>query len=334
MARSKIGFLYDEMHLGESQVSASTRIRVFDVIKMFKFSFVWDFEVYQQGKDYDVVVFQKTFSDSSRNIAIFEKEKGTTIVYDININLLDLNDDFMSCFPFAEKDRVLKQIETVKFMLNVSDYVITPTNFLKELYEKYNCNTFCIEESIDVTKKNRALSKQGNKMINLCYIGYSVKAKELLLIENALRNICKDPNVQLCCICEKEPQISLEHLFIKYDQSRINEIISQMDVKVAPRDLRNKYNLGHAFTKIGLPMSCGLPVVASAVPSYLNTPAIIANNEKDWENKLRALIDDVNLRIYYGDMGRNFVQSLFSRKLIKKKYKSFFYLLLTKRKNR
>ena len=100
------------------------------------------------------------------------------------------------------------------------------------------------------------------------------------------------------------------------------------DIFLAPRILTDPYNLGHSFTKIGYPMAVGLPVVASPVPSYLKSPAVICDNDDCWFENIKNLIDDYNLRNHLGNKGISYCKLNFSKKVLMKKYLEIFNKIL------
>jgi glycosyltransferase involved in cell wall biosynthesis len=67
-------------------------------------------------------------------------------------------------------------------------------------------------------------------------------------------------------------------------------------------------------------MSIGLPVVASPVPSYQSSPAILCKNENEWEVALGKLIDHVEERRMYKEKGLRFIEENLSMEVIGNKY--------------
>ena len=100
--------------------------------------------------------------------------------------------------------------------------------------------------------------------------------------------------------------------------------MSEGDIFIAPRNLNDSYNLGHSFTKIGYPMSVGIPIVASKIPSYEKSPALLCENKEEWKNRLEELLSNFELRKKIGNLGIEFCKSNYSSKSIKRQYIDFF----------
>lgn len=133
-------------------------------------------------------------------------------------------------------------------------------------------------------------------------------------------------------ICERDPKIKLQNIpteFIYYNQKTIAYDALKGDLFLAPRDLHDAYNLGHSFTKIGIPMALGIPVVASPIPSYEGSPAILLNsNDACWYDTIEELLLDPKRCTQLSLEGRNYCKKHFSSEVIVLMYKELFGRIL------
>lgn len=91
---------------------------------------------------------------------------------------------------------------------------------------------------------------------------------------------------------------------------------------IAPRPMEGIERLSHSNTKIAYPMAVGLPVAASPVPSYLDSPAVICRSEEEWYRELTYLINDMSRRKEIGESGRQFIREHYSLEHLGKIYKN------------
>jgi len=314
--KKRIGFIVPNVNKYKD-VMASTRIRCYDIIKYLNKEKIFA-ELYKKNMKYRVVVFQKAFNKNHIKEAQNLKNDRCYIILDINVNYIDKKGDAIDYISD-------EQTKNIKNMLSLSDSVIVASNYLLDIYRKYHPNTVLIEESIPSNFFRKKKSHIEHSPIKLIYVGYAVKARELLLIKGVLQNLHREFGIKLLLVCEKDPELNIiPYKFIKYDQKKLSNIILEGDINIAPRDLTNSYNLGHTFTKIGYPMAVGLPVVASPLPSYKDRVAILCEDEDCWYKQLRGLIESTEKRMKLGNLGREFVRENFNIEKIGKQYIELF----------
>ncbi|MBU1077448.1 MAG: hypothetical protein KKH98_09160 [Spirochaetes bacterium] len=319
LSNVKIGWIIPEK-ASYRKAMASTRIRVYDIIKGLKKYHIWS-GLYKSYLSYNIVIFQKAFSSKYLQIALELKEKNTKIIFDINVNYIDFDKTFVTG----------KQKKDIKEMLKISDFVITPTKYLADVYRKFHHQVYVIEEMIDDRFFSVKKKHKNNKSVNLLYCGYAIKAQDLNLIKDVLKKIYSQYKTGLILICDKDPCLDIiPYTFVKYNINKLHKLFLLGDIKISPRDLTRKYNLGHAFTKIGYPMAVGLPVVASPVFSYKESPAILCNTIKEWKNSLEQLILNERIRNDLAYKGINYVRNNYTERVITRKYIQLFKKVLDK----
>ena len=306
-------------------VMASTRLRSYDIINYLNKTDIFSANLYKPGKKYDICIFQKYFNSNAYDKLIEIKKQGTKVLLDINVNYFE---------PF-DTDKITKRQtnEIMRFGKKVDGF-ITASGFLNKVIKRYfpNKKSVFIPENIDNRFFNVRKIHKSKSIIRLLYIGYMAKAKEILIIKDILEKLGLDYNLEMVFICEKDPKIKFRNLktsFIKFDYNMISRQLLSGDIKISPRNLSDRYNLAHTFTKIGYPMAVGLPVIASPIDSYLNSPAILCSTNQEWESNLRSLINDHDLRNKLAEQGIKYCKENFSLDLIGKQYEQYFKVLIT-----
>lgn len=294
---------------------ASTRIRCLDVIKHLRDQGIKT-EVYKPFKKYDIVIFQKCFSEKYYEIAKKLSNTGSKIILDINVNYF---------VKAGETTQVTeKQIEDLHRFLGLTNTIFVSSHYLQSVAEKYHSDVHYIPEHISTIGSH--LPKKLSNPVKLLYCGYAVKANSVLLIEDVLKELSKEYDVEFIFVCDQKPSLKLpvKTSFVRYIHRNLVNILRQGDIKVAPRGIGNSYDLGHSFTKIGYPMSVGLPVVASPVPSYKGSPALLSTSEGEWMNNIKSLIENPEEYRNLSRKGIAFVKENFSLKKIGQMYLELF----------
>jgi len=284
-------------------VQASTRIRCLDIIDFLKSKGI-KAGLYRRSKKYDIIIFQKCFNEEHYDIARQHISNGTRIILDLNVNYFE---------KYGRTSQVTEdQISALYKFLELTDTIIVSSTYLKGVAEKYHPDVHYIPEQIDTV--GYYTTPGLHEPAVLLYCGYAVKADSVLLIEDVIHRLAKERKLEFVFICDRDPGLKLpvKTSFIKYSQRNLANLLRRGDIKVAPRKLDNSYDMGHSFTKVGYPMSVGLPVVASPVPSYLETPALIADKDEEWFNHLSMLISDQHAYNELSQKGISFVRNNFS----------------------
>ncbi len=312
----RIGFVIKSVeNLTETQ--ASTRLRCTNIINYLKSNSI-NAEIYNSEKSYDVVIFQKAFDQSNIDLATELNSKNCVTMLDINVNYIEKLGDTGS---FVTDEQLKKMHE----MLRIVRHVIVSSDYLKLAYSRYHDSVTTIEEAIEDVFFTYQKKHEFKSTTNLLYCGYAIKANEIFLIKDILLKLNSKYKLKMIFVCDYDPQIDfLEYEFIKYEQSSLPEFLLKGDIGLAPRGLSNSYNLGHSFTKAAYPMSVGIPVVASPVPSYLNRNVLICHNSEEWHDTLELLITNIDFRASKGELAKKFVQDNFSIKKIGQQYLNLF----------
>lgn len=313
--KDRVGFILDVPPLPYSLVMASTRMRVYDIILSFSDTSHFLLELYRPWRRYDIVVFQKAFRKKHFALAQTLSKKGVKIILDLNTTVFEHNQDVQAFVKLTDHLLV-----SSRYLLNSAQKTF-PNHPVSLIEEHIPNDIFSVEKNTDPLPTT------------LVYAGYAQKASEVLFIERVLKSFRKRHPFSILFLCEKDPHISIdgiECVFIRYQQSKIRTQLTQGDIFIAPRNLTDTTNYGHSFSKIGLPMAMGLPVLASPVPAYLGSPAILCATEEAWEHNLELLFTDPQKRRSLARQGRQYCQDHYSTKQIILGYETLFRLLIDK----
>lgn len=319
-AKKRIGFIRPRFPL-YSFAMASTRIRVYDPILWFVNDADYILELFNPRRKYNVVIFQKYFDDAALALAKRLKEQGTVIVLDMNVNFYATHSAFV---PDEQRAQVQQFTEFV-------DYVIVASPYLQEVVEKHfpNKPVALIEEAIP-EKFFKKKMVPNNPPKRLLWVGFKWKVKELESLRTTLSALATQFGIELRTIGGTD--LNLGEMRVDrqpYREWSVQEKMRGCDIFIAPRDLSDPYNLAHTFTKIGGAMAMGIPVVASPVPSYQSSPALLCETEGDWRKTLTALAaGEYNLN-ELSQRGTSYVWQHYRPEKIKADYRCFFDELCT-----
>jgi len=327
--RIKIGFIIEDWPLPYFYASASVRLRVYDVIRFLKGYDDIIAELYKPWKKYDAVFFQKRDEKAFRTAEKL-KSKGTKIILDINANIFDKS---LYGLGFFKKfnDSYFENI--IKFG-NLADYIAVTSPYLKDISEKKFGNKviFLPENISDLFFIEKKVVPKKRDVVRFIYVGYASKANQLYLIKDTLARLATKYNLEYIMICDRNPHIRIPGIQFKYIPFQYKVIQKQIllgDIFLAPRDMNDHYNLGHSFTKIGLPMSVGIPVIASPIPAYQQSPAILIDTfDTQWDNAIENLINNSYDYRNLSLAGIAFCKKNFSVATTRKKYIDFFSSIL------
>ncbi len=302
----KVAFVVDEISTYNTAM-ASVRMRCYDIITFLEEKGI-NAELYKEERNYDVVIFSKTSSDKA--VACAEKlhREHIPIIYDAY------------CDYFDDKTRK-HDIQNIISITVVATTVITCSDRQKKHFEKFHSKVYSISEGIAIDHMKHT-KKHGDKVKTvLVYCGYTEKAKDTIYIKDIIIKLQREMNCKLLYICQRDPKIKdFKYQYIKYNQRIISRQLCKGDIMIAPRDMSVKKNYEHSFTKIGLPMAIGLPVVASPLPSYIGSPALLCENMNEWEITLKKLILDKEYRAQKAEEGIDYIKKNYTIDIIGTKY--------------
>lgn len=322
--RIKVGFVVPHIRPYHT-VMASTRIRVYDVIRFFKNDTKVRVGLYLPFCRYDIVVFQKVFDARAYKRAVLLRKKGVRIVLDVNVNYYD-----------TESEKILSsQRDAIMRFTRVCDVVIASSQNIASVVRGLfpDIEVIVIEESLHekyfLKRKNVS-----HKPKTLIWVGYYPKAEDIAQIRDILIDIFETSPFQIVIVSNREHEEldlgPVPVLFVPYRERDIVARILRGDIFIAPRDVHETYNQGHTFTKIGIAMALGIPVCASPIPSYEGSPAYICYTPEEWNTSLRYLMSDEQGRKDCSERGIAYCKERYAVEAIMPLYKKLFQTLQSK----
>lgn len=304
--KHEVAFIVDGISTYNTAL-ASIRMRCYDMITFFENNGI-KAELYKKSKHYDIVIFTKASSDKSLAYAEKLHKEHIPIIYDAY------------CDYFDDKTRQ-HDIHNIVAIVSLASAVITCSEKQKEHFENFHSKVYSISEGIAIDRMKHKKQHGNKNKVVLVYCGYADKAKDTLYIKNIIKELQEKTKCKLLYICQRNPQIKeFKYQYIKYSQRKISWQLCKGDIMIAPRDMAITKNYEHSFTKIGLPMAVGLPVVASPVPAYYNSPAILCETEKEWKTELVKLIENLQYRETKANEGITYVKENYDINIIGSKY--------------
>ena len=305
--KCSVAFCLDDIQ-PYNKAMASVRMRCYDVMEYFEKMGI-SVELYKPFKKYKAVFFSKTCYDSSVKRAQKLKNQGTKIYFESFCDYL--NDDSIQN---NEKKNILE-------ILKIADIVGVPSDVQQQIFAKRHSDVRSISESVHSDFFEHKKNHTSKDKVDLIYCGYASKAKDTLCVVDTIKRIQKEYGSEMIYVCERDPQIAdLEYRYIPYNQKKIPSLLMEGDIMIAPRPLDGIEHRGHSFSKAAYPMAVGLPVVASPMPSYMDTPVILCEQEEEWYSVLKGLIENPDKRNELATQGIEFVKENYSMDVIGQEY--------------
>lgn len=252
---------------------------------------------------YDVLIFQKIFDSKAMRFALLARKFGIKTIF--------LQSDLI-------ETKMVKKV----------DAIVVSSEYLKRYYDnKYGIKTFLIEDAIEVNKNLFKKDYECKEKITLIWVGHKDNWKTLDIIYQALEKI-NDNSFCLKTI-SNHPDAD-----IKWKLETVFQEILKGDIGVIPC-LSDEWSKAKSNNRLTMFMALGLPVIASAIPSYQKIinhgkNGFIAKNIDDWIKSLLILKDNKN-REKIGLKGREDALNNFDIEIIGWKWVSFIKELCNKK---
>lgn len=304
----EIGFVIDDIQAYNKEMP-SVRIRCYDIMTAMEKIGI-NVELCKPHKKYDTVIFTKTRTDAAVKKAQKLAQTDTLVISD---NFCEYLTDESRADDW-ERRNILK-------ILEYSDIAFAYSKEQYKQFRQYHKNVYFINEGVNDSYFEVHKKHEQKEQVTLIYSGYRSNALHTELIKNAILRLQREFNCKVTFICEGDPEIkSFTYEYIPYEQKKIRSCLLQGDIMIAPRPMQDIEKAQHTLTKIACPMAIGLPVVASPVPSYIDTPAILCYNEEEWYESLKKLIISVDERRKAGEESREYVRKHLATDVIAKEY--------------
>lgn len=195
-------------------------------------------------------------------------------------------------------------------IIKMSRSVIAGNNYLRDFALQFNKNTVVIPSSVDTEKYKPVSPKADKGRLVIGWIGSNTTEAFLYDLEETFVSLSdKYKNLVIKIIGAEFRSLRLKNVMNK--KWMLNEEVvdlQSVDIGIMPMP-DNLWTRGKCGFKAILYMACGIPVVASPVGADLEimdegTNGFLACGNKEWMDKLSALIEDASLREKIGKNAR------------------------------
>lgn len=272
----------------------------------------------------EAVVFQRSDSPEQLELFLYAKQKGVTVIYEMDDDLFRLSESNPS-YSYFNYPKVRETIQ--EFILNADHIIVSTENLKKRLYH-YSIPVSVCTNSIDFNLwdryYNRKLKKDFQKDESKIIIGYTGSpshVEDIKIIEQPLKKIfAKYPNVMLKCIgfdIRNLPEYSgvKDRIIFESHGTPYNfpEKMLDFDIGITPL-IYSDFNLCKSNVKYLEYSALGIPTIATDIETYhcidqFKTGMKIGLNCKSlWFNALDLLVTEKLLRKVIGFNAREYVK--------------------------
>lgn len=303
-ARTKFSQFFGYTTLLPNLVLPSVWIRAHQIARYLSAS---QFEVQYNTTDPkpDIAVFLRRYSADDYILVQKLKRKGIRIVVDVVANYFQMRERHPEGYGGASREQVSSFLKIVES----ADQVWTVSPNLKELSRELNPEAYFVSDSVDPVHFNplKYLNQKRYGRVELGWSGTTEKAKELDEISPILNRFIRGERIKVQVITRKRPKLSFDFNFKRWDYNSFPQMISSCDLCIAPRRIRDDYDLGHSLFKIGVFMAMGVPALAGPVPSYNllledGEAGAICQSMDEWQFHLERFVEDEPARLAAGSV--------------------------------
>lgn len=245
------------------------------------------------------------------------------LVYDI--------DDMVFLGHSSDANRfwqALKGKRKMIYLMKSANHVITCTPKLDEFVRQFNQNTTDISSTVDTNVRYQPVNTYKNDhQIVLGWSGSHSTSKYLYLLADVFTELAKQYNYKL--IVMGDSSFNIDGVNIEaYDWKEDIEIsiLQKFDIGLYPLP-DEEWVYGKSGLKAIQYMSLGIPTVATGLGANFriieqekNGYLVKPGDNKDWEDKLKKLIIDAELRQKLGTAARKTIVNYYSIEANKQKY--------------
>jgi glycosyltransferase involved in cell wall biosynthesis len=243
----------------------------------------WRYELYRPWRAYDAVVFLKSMGPHCLALAKRLRDQGTCVVFEANVDYYTRHD---KATPLSAMSPAAEQRSQAIAITQFANAVLASSRHLAEVCVAFNPRVDWVPDNVNLALSPAATQVQpvSDGRLRVWWSGMADKLFEFLAAEEAFLALADRIHLHLVTddigkARERWPaevRGRLERFFSRVPHTihRFRDIRGLLQlygaggVIVSPRHLDVPYNLSHTEWKISLGMACGLPAIASPVPSY------------------------------------------------------------------
>ncbi|WP_419786674.1 hypothetical protein [Pseudodesulfovibrio sp.] len=250
--------------------------------------------------DCDVAMFVRWQDETALAAAKRLRQAGTPVIFDMVVNYFEESHSSYRLNAVSSG-----QVTECRSMVEQADMVTCVSEYIAGKAKQYHDTVRYLPDSIDFSHFNGCKDPADfdRPKLRALWCGVSVKANDLTPVLPLL----KKHGLDLTIISDARVKLGKRHFFSRsypYDFYRWSynrpEHLLQGEIALGYRDLTHVYDRGHSFFKVGLPLSQGLPVLASPVPSYSeiihdNKGGKLCTTLEEWDDILGRIVADRSL---------------------------------------
>ena len=323
--------------------SASFRYRALLPCKYLKQE-GWSCEIfrYKNIEQYQVVIFQKLYDESTIELVKTLKSKGVITVFDLCDNHF--------YYRLDEPSALAERQEKLQKMLDVVDVITVSTPELKKLIgSKTDKTPIVIDDALEPPKilifareyfslKKRLVQTRKNYFQIIWYGNAGTENPpygmiDLLKVLPALEKLNREIPIKLSVISNSldsfQKYTSSAKISVKYYNWQLSTfpyIFSQHDVCIIPVSL-NDLTRCKTNNRVVLSLLLGVPVIADEIPSYEEFSKFVLFS--DWETNLRQYWQNPMLRQQHTKQGKEYILAKYNRHRVVSQWSDLLQKLLT-----
>ena len=205
----------------------------------------------------------------------------------------------------------------VKWICQWAHIVVGGNEYLCEYARRFNRSVRCIPTVVDTQAGHGSVKQHYDRKTVVGWTGSHSTLKYLDTILPVLQKLHQELEFEFCVIADRDPELPLhDYRFIPWQAESENQDLLILDIGLMPL-ISDPWSEGKCGFKLIQYFAAGLPAVAS--PVGVNTSLIeqgqngySCSTPEEWEQGLRRLITDSNLRSVMGKKGREKVEAHYS----------------------
>ncbi len=276
-----------------------------------------DYRLFRPGLPVDAVVFLKSMGAQCEELAETLRSQGVPVIFEANVDYYSVNTT--PDVPIRDLAPTEDQRRTAIAMTAGADGVIASSKHLAGICAAFNDKVFVVPDHVNLSLRPKKWGREpyrGGKL-QVWWSGMASKAFELLVAAPAMRALKDKLHLNLVTddlIAMQSWRPDVRTQFEQFLAEIPHTVHPFRDVKdllrkyskggiiISPRTLDAPYNWSHTEWKITLGMACGLPAIASPVPSYESVATVagegtvaICRSDADWQFAFEQMLDPFTL---------------------------------------
>ena len=302
--------------------------KLYFLLRAFLFRFIMLFSI----PKYDLIFIQREVTHIGPPVFewIIAKVFKKKIIYDFDDAIWRLN--------YSQKNPIVKYFKApwkVAKICKWSSMVSCGNAYLADYAQQFNSNVALIPTTIDTDYHLKKRIPKSNKIV-LGWTGTLTTLKHIDLILPVLQKLEKSFDFDFLVIANDKPKLELKSLVYKaWNKESEIEDLSQIDIGLMPLP-NDEWEKGKCGFKGLQYMATSIPTIMS--PVGVNTEIIndqenglLAETESEWLTAIQSLMSSAELRVKYGEAGRETIIDKYSVKANQEKYLSMIKAVLNEK---